>query len=495
MNEVWKDLDVEFTDRYKISSFGRFLRKDSNKISIGFYGQITLSDNKTKNFHIDELVLRTFGSYKEEIEVKHIDGDKCNCRLDNLIQQDNSEEGEIWKDIRGYEGLYQISNYGRVKRLARKFYSEKERRWKSVNEMIMKPDSKHQSYPNIALYKNRKYQSHYISILVKTHFLGLKYDDIIDYIDGDRTNCRVDNLCLHRNECVEGDVIWRDIKGYEGYYQVSSDGRVRSLDRYVPSKNDSIKLCRGVERVLALNEHGYLQTSLYNHGMNNKKNGKHYMVHRLVAEAFIPNPENKPEVNHKDGDKLNNNVSNLEWVTKSENVRHAYATGLNSIEQARRNLHKASLVSAELTRIKCKCIETGQLYNSYTEAGELTRTSAIEIKVSCDKHSVCRGLHYCRLDDEYEIGIKDLEGEIWKGIPGYEDRYQISNKGRVKSLARVCKGTMFNKNTTRSVPEKLLSTKYSNITLHKDGRSKTYNFQDLYSQMFGRSNKQLIKEK
>lgn len=395
---------------------------------------------------------------------------------------------EIWKDIKEYEGLYQISSYGRVKRLARKFYSEKERRWKSVKEMIMKIDDKHQNCPMISLTKNGKSKTIMIVMLMKTNFLNLSELDVIDYIDGDRFNCRLDNLCVHQNECIEGNLIWKDIKGYEGYYQVSSDGRVRSLDRYVPSNHNNYKLCRGVERVLDPDDHGYVQTLLYNHEMNGKKNGKHYSVHRLVAEAFIPNPDNKPEVNHKDGNKLNNNVSNLEWVTKSENIRHAYATGLNSVEVARKSVYKASLISAELSKVKCKCIETGQIYDSYTEAGELTGTSVSEIKLSCDKHSVCKGLHYCRIDDEYEIGIRDLEGEIWKDVPNYEGLYQISNKGRVKSLARVCKGTMFTKSTTRSVPEKLLSIKSNQISCNKEGKVKVFNYRKLYQEMFGLNN-------
>lgn len=71
-----------------------------------------------------------------------------------------------------------------------------------------------------------------------------------------------------------------------------------------------------------------VQMKIYGHGYYGFSRKRMYMVHRLVAEAFIPNPEHKPQVNHKDGNKLNNHVSNLEWVTAKENIRHACATGL-----------------------------------------------------------------------------------------------------------------------------------------------------------------------
>lgn len=102
---------------------------------------------------------------------------------------------------------------------------------------------------------------------------------------------------------------WKDIEGYEGLYQVSNLGRVkRSKGKYMKS-----------ERILMLfiNTPGYLQVMLCK---NNKC--KKFTVHRLVANAFIPNPENKPQVNHIDEDKTNNKVSNLEWVTAKENVNH-----------------------------------------------------------------------------------------------------------------------------------------------------------------------------
>jgi hypothetical protein len=96
--------------------------------------------------------------------------------------------------------------------------------------------------------------------------------------------------------------IWKEISGYEGQYWVSNFGRVKSQKQ--------IMKCGNVRR--------YTKVGLWNGEFQ-----KHYLVHRLVAQAFIPNPENKEEVNHIDGDKTNNNVSNLEWNTRSENCRHA----------------------------------------------------------------------------------------------------------------------------------------------------------------------------
>ncbi|ELC8411524.1 NUMOD4 domain-containing protein [Clostridium perfringens] len=111
---------------------------------------------------------------------------------------------------------------------------------------------------------------------------------------------------------------WRDIKGYEGLYQVSNYGRIKSLlgwngKRYVkrtkilaPSSQQlNINYCRSVVKL--------------------SKNGerKDYKVHRLVAKAFLDNPNNYDVVNHKDGNPLNNNVENLEWCTQKQNIRHA----------------------------------------------------------------------------------------------------------------------------------------------------------------------------
>lgn len=102
--------------------------------------------------------------------------------------------------------------------------------------------------------------------------------------------------------------IWKDIAGYEGLYQVSNLGRVKSLKRLHTK-----------ERIISqeVNHRGYARVNLWK---ENKQ--KKFSVHRLVAEAFIENPEGKPQVNHIDEDKLNNTAKNLEWCTQVENHRH-----------------------------------------------------------------------------------------------------------------------------------------------------------------------------
>lgn len=97
--------------------------------------------------------------------------------------------------------------------------------------------------------------------------------------------------------------IWKDIDGFDGRYQVSTWGRVRSLKGVLkPYKNDK----------------GYLKVGLMKNGKNHKKR-----VNRLVAMAFIPNPENKPQVDHIDGNKENNSITNLRWVDNNENRKHS----------------------------------------------------------------------------------------------------------------------------------------------------------------------------
>lgn len=104
--------------------------------------------------------------------------------------------------------------------------------------------------------------------------------------------------------------LWDYVPRFNKMVKVSTLGRVKSFYRY---SNGKIIQCLDIDCF------GYMRVRI---------KGKHYKIHRLVAETFIPNPENKREVNHKDGNKLNNRADNLEWATRSENQKHAYKLGL-----------------------------------------------------------------------------------------------------------------------------------------------------------------------
>jgi predicted XRE-type DNA-binding protein len=121
--------------------------------------------------------------------------------------------------------------------------------------------------------------------------------------------------------------VWKKLVGYEGLYDISSRGRVKRLRRVVKIKksNGSYYDYIITERILknSLTTYGYYKISL-----GPKKDRKSVLVHRLVGITFLVNIDNKPQINHIDGDKTNNNVENLEWVTNQENAIHAHKTGL-----------------------------------------------------------------------------------------------------------------------------------------------------------------------
>lgn len=203
---------------------------------------------------------------------------------------------EIWRSIIGYEDTYEISNNKKIR-----------------NKQTLKELSQFKRVENGSLYvgltRNHKTKSIRIDRLYEQVF----------------PNDNADNI----NE------IWKDIKDYEGYYQVSNLGRIRSLDRYIEqSRADGTIYQRFMKgKILSLNKtngRGYHIASL---GKGCEEYRQNYYIHRLVADAFLPNPNNLPEVNHKDehGDKSNNSVDNLEWVTSIENKEHAKNNYLNAI--------------------------------------------------------------------------------------------------------------------------------------------------------------------
>lgn len=120
--------------------------------------------------------------------------------------------------------------------------------------------------------------------------------------------------------------IWKDVVGYEGLYQVSNFGRIKSLESIYEYMQQGVRAFRKKKELIVkqvLTNSGYYVTCLHKKGKLRQR-----LTHRLVAQAFIPNTENKPQINHIDGNKLNKRVENLEWSTGSENIIHAHKTGL-----------------------------------------------------------------------------------------------------------------------------------------------------------------------
>ena len=119
--------------------------------------------------------------------------------------------------------------------------------------------------------------------------------------------------------------VFEDIKGYEESYQVSNQGRV-----FTKRRLDGNRIIYGRELVPIITKDGYLKVKL-----TKNSESKGFYVHRLVAQCFLDNPLNLPQVNHKDGNKFNNNVENLEWCTKEENQKHAVEHRLMQHGEAR----------------------------------------------------------------------------------------------------------------------------------------------------------------
>ena len=165
---------------------------------------------------------------------------------------------------------------------------------------------------------------------------------------------------------------WKDIEGYEGMYQVSNLGNVKSLERKVWNGRGCYKTVS--EKILKAgnNSDGYLQVILCKDGKD-----KSYRVHRLVAEAFLENPNNLPEVNHISEDKTDNRVSNLEWVTSKYNVN--YGTRNKRAAEANTNNPKLSKPVICIDKVSGLIVE----FSSISEATRQTGTNQGNIAKCC----------------------------------------------------------------------------------------------------------------
>lgn len=180
--------------------------------------------------------------------------------------------------------------------------------------------------------------------------------------------------------------VWKDIIHYEGMYQVSNLGRVRAVDRIVDSAPEvGSRIAYGHILSITMNERGYMKVTLYKH---NK--GKQEYIHRLVAMAFIPNPENLPQVNHKDENKSNNEVSNLEWCSCSYN---------NNYGSKRKRQGETYLNNGTNCYRVAKLDESGEVVETYRSMREAER-----------KNNLTNGV----LSSYFKRGFSECGGCSWK---------------------------------------------------------------------------------
>lgn len=162
--------------------------------------------------------------------------------------------------------------------------------------------------------------------------------------------------------------VWKDIPNYEGHYQASNLGRIKSLKR------------KGRILKQGISHNGYLSVVL-------SKNGKvkTYRVHRLICNTFIDNHFNKPEINHIDGNKKNNKISNLEWCTCSENMIHAYSTGIFKASGPKKNINQFNINGTFIRK-----------WNSQSEAAKQLNIHQSAISNCCNQK------------------VKTVGGYVWK---------------------------------------------------------------------------------
>ena len=180
------------------------------------------------------------------------------------------------------------------------------------------------------------------------------------------------------------DEIWKPVKGYEGIYEVSNKGNVKTL-----RKNVVMNQTIGVKN-------GYCYVGLYKDGKNRKA-----LVHRIVAAAFIDNPMGKKTVNHIDGNKCNNAVDNLEWATYSENHKHAFKHGLKVVsDNQRKAASKTGKRTCDANRPRKAVVmmnENGEIktFNSAHEAARYIGGSPSAIVACCKgKYQTCKGYRW-----------------------------------------------------------------------------------------------------
>lgn len=410
MNEIWKKTNV--SEIHSVSNLGNIRRDEydyTDKKGRTFHRKATpvkvypnSGDGRcyvilnTIHYAFEDIVCEAFipGYDSETDVVVHIDGDINNCMVDNLEIYNPVGSGYVLMEE--CNERYKIDRYGHVKSIKRKVRAV-------TGQLVVQPErdiqwtTKDSPKPYAVLYDGKEYTSYFIDKLVGKYFLGVDYDFDFKHIDGDIFNCCADNLepVIVSVPSLLGE-IWKDIPDSDGYYQVSNLGRVKGLRRMIED-------CNG-RKLRVLPEYvckPQVNSGYYHIYVDYRGERIDKAIHRLVANAFIPNPDNLPEVNHIDGNKLNNAATNLEWCSRIDNRRHAIANGLSN------------------DNIPIQCIEDNKIFYSYSEAGDYYGVDLTTIarhtydkEIPTDSSGGSIGKHFIRISvDNKEKSIDKLKEE------------------------------------------------------------------------------------
>lgn len=280
---------------------------------------------------------------------------------------------DIWKPIPTLENRYWVSSNGQVK--------------SKFNRILKCNSNKGQKCVSIVICGKSKVFE--VRHLMAYAFLGADIRSNtkpkLVHIDGDFSNINLDNLQLaDYSDLAEEE--WRDISGFESVYQVSNLGRVKRLprvDTYI--RKDTGKHCvRHVGEIILKPIHSseYDEVDLCVNSTSSYRR-----IHRLVAEAFVDNPQHADTVNHKDGNKRNNHANNLEWVTAQQNIAHARRMGLR----------KDPMQGVRRAPVKLQCVQTGAIFDNIKQASESLELSYSYLSDCIHNNKPCHGFTFIRL--------------------------------------------------------------------------------------------------
>lgn len=204
--------------------------------------------------------------------------------------------------------------------------------------------------------------------------------------------------------------MWKDIPGWEGYYKISKKGQVRSLPRIKKGRNDLTYKTEG--KLISHYQHpnGYVYVNLRVPGRS-----RYSLVHRLLALTFIPNPHSKSEINHKNGIKNDNRLSNLEWVTRSEQIKHAFKNGLSKPNYSMKGKFGKNHHSSRTIMQLDKNLRIVQVFESMGEAYRATGVCSGEISRVCNGERLSAG------------------GFIWRFVVKSDSPPELSSDGHSSS--------------------------------------------------------------